>query len=50
MATKKVKEGFSSVLGRWVVRVFLLSWTVTILFPMIWTIYTAFKTNKEFLV
>lgn len=48
MATKKVREGFASVLGRWVVRVFLLSWTVTILFPMIWTIYTAFKTNKEF--
>ena len=48
MASKKVKESIAILIGRWVVRVFLLSWVVTILFPMIWTIYTSFKTNKEF--
>lgn len=48
MARRKVKEGFGMTIGRWVVRVFLFSWTVTIVFPMLWTIYTSFKTNKEF--
>lgn len=48
MASMKVKESPAMIIGRWIIRIFLVSWTVTILFPVIWTFYTAFKTNKEF--
>lgn len=48
MNSMKVKESPALIIGRWVIRLFLIGWTVTILFPVIWTFYTAFKTNKEF--
>lgn len=48
MSAMKVKESPALIIGRWVIRFFLVSWTVTILFPVLWTFYTAFKTNKEF--
>lgn len=31
-----------------IVRVILLAWGICVLFPMVWTVYTSFKTNKEF--
>lgn len=35
--------------GQWASRIFLLMVTVVTLFPVIWNIYSSFKTNTEFL-
>lgn len=48
MRGKKVKEGLGLRIGRWIIRILLFTWTVTIVFPVIWVLYTSFKTNKEF--
>ena len=48
MTKQRVKEKNSSFVGRWCIRIFLLIWCVTIAYPMIWVVYTSFKTNKEF--
>jgi len=48
MTKQRVKEKNSSIVGRWCIRIFLLIWCVTIAYPMIWVVYTSFKTNKEF--
>ena len=42
------KDDIGAVIGRWIVRVILITWTLTILFPLIWVIYTSFKNNAEF--
>lgn len=38
-----------SFIGRWIVRLFLIVFTVITLFPVIWNIYSSLKTNAEFL-
>lgn len=43
-----VKENVGTKLGRWVVRLLLFVWSLTILFPIVWVFYTSFKTNQEF--
>ncbi len=48
MGKKKIKEQPATIIGRWIVRVFLLFTVVLIVFPLAWVIYTSFKTNKEF--
>lgn len=42
------KEEAGAVIGRWIVRIILAAWTVSILFPLIWVLYTSFKNNAEF--
>ena len=44
----KQKDTVGSVVGRWIIRVFLALWSVTIIFPIIWVFYTSFKSNAEF--
>lgn len=44
----KQKDTVGSVIGRWIIRVILAAWTLTILFPLVWVIYTSFKNNAEF--
>ncbi|MBQ3134069.1 MAG: carbohydrate ABC transporter permease [Clostridia bacterium] len=34
---------------RWLLRIFLYAWTITILFPMFWMIVTSLKTSFEFM-
>ena len=34
---------------RWLVRIFMIMVTVIMLYPLIWNIYSSFKTNSEFL-
>lgn len=50
MAKNRIQDngGWFSRIGRWVVRAFLLTWSVCVLFPLIWVIYTSFKNNQEF--
>ena len=40
---------YGAVTGRWVVRIFLLAVVVVTLFPIIWNVYSSFKTNREFI-
>lgn len=35
---------------RSVVSVFLIIWTITIIFPLVWSLFTSLKTNGEFMV
>lgn len=44
----KARESIGSRLGRWFVRILLIAWSLTIVFPLIWVFYTSFKTNQEF--
>ena len=44
----KRKDTVGAVVGRWVIRVILATWALTILFPLIWVLYTSFKNNAEF--
>lgn len=38
-----------AVFVRWLVRIFMIMVTVIMLYPLIWNIYSSFKTNSEFL-
>lgn len=38
-----------TIAGRWLVRLFLIFVTVLTLYPLVWNIYSSFKTNTEFL-
>ena len=44
----KQKDTVGSVIGRWIIRVILAAWALTIVFPIIWVFYTSFKSNAEF--
>lgn len=46
----KVIEDKSVKITRSVVRVFLIVWTITIIFPLVWSLFTSLKTNGEFMV
>jgi N-acetylglucosamine transport system permease protein len=48
MGKQKIKEKPGVIAGRWIIRIFLLIWTVTIVYPLAWVMYTSFKNNKEF--
>lgn len=46
----KVIEDKSVKITGNVVRVFLIIWTITIIFPLVWSLFTSLKTNGEFMV
>lgn len=50
MARNRIQDngGWFSRIGRWIVRAILLTWSVCVLFPLIWVLYTSFKSNQEF--
>ena len=48
MKHKKIKEGIGAITGRFIIRIILFVWSVMIVFPFIWVLYTSFKSNKEF--
>lgn len=43
------KFHIGALIGRWTIRIFLILWAVLTLFPLLWTIYTSFKTNEQFM-
>ena len=50
MAMKKaIKESPVTVLLRWLLRIFLYGWALTIAFPMYWTLATALKNSRDFM-
>ena len=38
-----------SFLLRWIIRIFMILITAIMFFPLLWNIYSSFKTNNEFL-
>ena len=38
----------STRIGQWTIRIFLILWSVTVAFPVIWVLYTSLKSNQEF--
>lgn len=49
IATRRSPETKGEIVTRWVIRLFLLIWTVLIIFPLLWAIMTSFKSQKEFM-
>lgn len=45
---KRIRESAGTVIFRWVIRIFLIAWSVIVAFPVIWVLYTSLKTNQEF--
>lgn len=43
------RETAGTVIGRLLLRILLYLWALTILFPVIWMLYSSFKTPKEFM-
>ncbi len=43
------RESVSSFAGRWILRILLYFWVLTILFPLVWMGYSSFKTPQEFM-
>ncbi len=46
---RNMTESKSEAASRWVIRVFLIIWTLLIIFPLLWAILTSFKSQKEFM-
>lgn len=45
---RRIKDPGSLVVTRWFLRIFFTAWAVIVAFPIIWTLYTALKSNQEF--
>ncbi len=46
--SKAPRLPLSTRIGQWVIRIFLILWSVTVAFPVIWVLYTSLKSNQEF--
>ena len=46
----KIKQSFTTVFLRWVLRIFLYAWAVTIIFPIYWMFATSLKNSQEFML
>ncbi len=47
-ANKKIGRSVGSAFARTGLRIFLLLWSITILLPIVWLVYSSFKDNREF--
>lgn len=36
------------IIGRWAIRIFFIFWALVVSFPVIWTLYTSLKSDREF--
>lgn len=43
-----IQDTKGMIVGRWLIRIFFIFWTVVVSFPVIWTLYTSLKTDQEF--
>ena len=43
------KKNIGVLLGKWLVRIFLIAVAVITLFPVVWNVYSSFKTNQEYM-
>ena len=46
---RKIKERRGTVIFRCIIRFFLIAWSVIVVFPVLWVLYTSLKTNEEFM-
>lgn len=46
---RKIKESRGTVIFRCIIRFFLIAWSVIVVFPVLWVLYTSLKTNEEFM-
>lgn len=46
---RKIKESRGTVIFRYIIRFFLIAWSVIVVFPVLWVLYTSLKTNEEFM-
>lgn len=46
----KIRQSLGSASLRWLLRIFLYGWAVTILFPLFWTLATSLKSSKDFML
>lgn len=46
---RKIKESRGTVFFRCLIRLFLLVWSIIVVFPVLWVLYTSLKTNEEFM-
>ncbi len=49
VTTRHAPESKGEIVSRWVIRLFLVLWTVLIIFPLLWAVMTSFKSQKEFM-
>lgn len=49
MSKHRVKESKGTVISRCLIRIFLILWSLIVVFPVIWVFYTSLKTNEEFM-
>lgn len=42
-----MKQQTGSFIAKWVVRILLMGWGFCVLYPLIWTLYTSLKDNKQ---
>lgn len=49
ISRKKQNERKSEIIARWIIRVFLVIWSMLIIFPLFWAIITSFKSQKDFM-
>ena len=46
---RKIMESRGTVIFRCIIRFFLIAWSVIVVFPVLWVLYTSLKTNEEFM-
>ncbi len=49
IVTRRSPESKGEIITRWVIRIFLLIWTLLVIFPLLWAIMTSFKSQKDFM-
>ncbi len=45
----KIKKTWKTVLLRYILRIFLYGWAVTVIFPFVWMVSTSLKSSQEFM-
>lgn len=45
----KIKRSWQTILLRWLLRIFLYGWAVTVIFPFVWMLSTSLKSSQEFM-
>lgn len=49
MKSTKIKKSWQTMSLRWLLRVFLYGWAVTVVFPLVWMVSTSLKSSQEFM-
>ena len=45
----KINRSWQTILLRWLLRIFLYGWAVTVIFPFVWMLSTSLKSSQEFM-